>query len=389
MIGKSGFNVFFGAGKDFQLNKYWSIQSTAKFQYWENPMAQEWEEIETNIIKDLISTQKEWSVLQHASLQASASLNRSFHLFKGDWQVFGGGFIRMTAWEKEREWKEDTRYYEIIYDYYVYDSIGGGSTIVNLSGVKLNDPYTLKSNYVDFSDDYHRFHFGIHGGITFPVVSSEKLHLKGQIIVAHDLNTSFREYHNDRPNYRLTSISTGLLYQLNNKKTSHAPAITDEKKAHPDIHGQEKKARKKSMKKIPLEGLNAGVSNLDVLLTSFNAGYLSKYKIGLDISYRHVFWDTGFLEEMNSYFIGAVYQLRNPRIFAKIGVESVYWVNQEWSDLNHDLGVFAGGKYLLPFSKRFGLQMDFGAYFSSSSDHINFSPALGVGLVLARFGPKT
>lgn len=355
-IAKFGYSFHFGIGKEIRLDEHWTINGIATMQYLENPYETTIWVYEKNATRNLSRLTNIKSKSQYTSAQAALSLGRNL---KG-WQIFGGGIfrVRLREWEKEKI----------------------TTTYSDASVHRRVDRYG--NNF------YRRYHVGVLGGISFPLLSSKNGQLKGHLTVAQDLNPSYRDDNMRRVNYQLTSITTGIIYKPANfqKTSTPAPVIKPKEDlvVQPIQTGDSLMGKAISTKKIPLSGFNIGISQHEVLFLSVNAGYLTKRRFGIDASWRSTIISD---LDITSVFLGMVYQIGYSRFFAKSGIEATYEQSEEFDDINKTTFGFVGIKYMLPFSKCIGLQVDTGIYLALENETLVL-PALGIGIGFGHFGPK-
>ncbi len=363
-----GTNFYFGLGKDLQLNEHWSLQGTWKIQHMEYPIVEKDYSLERNTSKDLISSRVDKYREQNTNLEFGFSSERAFTLMNREWGVFGGGYVRIKFNNWSRGHSTTTSYFDIV-TAGVYDSITQDYHVKIVSKTKLDVPQ-INSTFGSWnSGENQDVIFGIQAGLSFPLLSSKEGQLKGQVLVSQDFDKYFyiRRYpYNTRPNFRQTAIMAGLVF-------------TPEKVQRPKKRNPEKK---------PLSsGIYAGVT-AQLFAISMNASWLSTQDIGLDVSVRRLKLFGGHHE---SAYVGPNYRLFNSRFFAKSGLERIWSVDHEGYD-EDQLRVYVGGKYILPFSRRIGLQVDGGYYFRGFNlkkeyllNHEAY-PSLGVGIVFLPVG---
>jgi hypothetical protein len=144
----------------------------------------------------------------------------------------------------------------------------------------------------------------------------------------------------------------------------------------------------KASRKIPQKGINGGLSQHEIWLTSLNFGYLSGQKIGFDASVRAYYYHSS-RELWVTSFVGPVYQIGDSRFFAKTGLEFIFEPENEFGEKLIVIFGFLGSKYLLPFSKSIGLHVEAGSYFTFYESRIELLPAFGLGIIFCPFGPKS
>ena len=308
---------------------------------------------------DLLRTSKGKNREQYTCLQIALSIERTFNWKGRTFGVFGGGYLRLKIQDWFREHRNTTLYFTDIEYEQIYDSIHQTHIDVITNKTQLTTPITKKNKDQWDSGANQSLNYGLQAGIHFPLVKWGEGRLSGQLIVAQD----FKDYywHTYSPKFRQTSITGGVVF---------TPTIAGQ--PHP----------RKPEKRILSSGIYSGVS-IHNFYVSVNGAWHSRKQIGFDFSARPIF----VIKDHATIYFGPNYRLWNSRFFAKSGMEYFWTPNSEGYD-EAFYRVHVGGKYIAPFSKRLGLQVDFGYYFKpfirlkeSHEAHIG----LGVGVVLLPF----
>jgi|GEM_PF-4318077 len=240
--------VFLADSCNNAVGKHWKIQNSAKLQFVETPVNNKYWVYDRRSVNDLVFSGITDLKYRYANLQVSLALERDISLKKREWSVFGGGFMRVRFQDWVISNNAETTYYTDLVFKSVYDSLQGIYHQVMVSKRKLENPILASSsNKVSNQSTHFPIHYGILGGVSFPIATHGKWQLKGQATITHDFNISFRGVE-DIPTYRQTYLLAGIMLKPSTTKQASQPTPDD-------LPTQSKTGRK-----IPLRGFQTGIS---------------------------------------------------------------------------------------------------------------------------------
>ena len=315
---------------------------------------------ERSAASELLLTTSGKNQEQHTGWQISLALERTITLLKRNCRVFGGGYIRVKLQDWTRTHSNNIAYYTDLEYAQVYDSVSQRYVEIISSKTKSDPPQNIEYDGDWDSDRVRPFNFGIQGGLTFPLLPTKEGQLSGQVMISQDFQyySSPNRYYYFGPEvqgFRQTSIRSGVIFR-------------PEKVRRPKHNRPEKRTLS--------SGIYAGIA-VENISFSMNGSWLSSKNFGLDFSARHAM----IASNQASVYFGPHYRLGNSRFFIKSGLEYLWEPNSEGYSEALFLG-YAGGKYIAPFSRVMGLQVDFGYYTlrqkkESHGGHIGF----GIGII--------
>lgn len=339
-----GVGTNIGPSWESQGQGSWHVSGAVKFQYMETFSNNQERTYGMPSQVDLLSQKTTKARMQYFGGMAALGAGRDFQAFHHKWQAFGSFYTRLTL----RDWYKASSKF----------------TSYETGREKTTHRLDWHSNNL-----YQNVLIGIQGGVRFPILTVEQGQLKGEVSLVQDLSPAYKNQAR-YSSHRFTSLSVGAVY------------VPTGRHATPNLPGQE--IESPQGRRVPKDGFQFGLTQLDLVLTSANMAYLSKKKIGLEASVRFS-WELGDINLTTTY-IGAMYQLRNSRFFLKAGMETIYSKSAEYDDIGKYRVAYVGGKYLLPLSACIGLQLELGIY--SGEHDLPVFPGLGVGFSMGRYGVK-
>ncbi len=331
---RPGYQFYGGFGKSLRLTEHWSLLGTWQVQHQVNPALENSRRFDLAESGQLLTEGKSNSKYRITSTEISLSLERALKIGNYSLDVSAGGYARLLLedWKKTK-W-EGTRYFEIIEGYtFNVDCQCWQFGIISKTKLDPPEPYENEKNTYN-TNDTRAFNFGILGGVTFPLAQSKDGMLKGRLAVRHDLKPFFK---NDLiHDLYQTSLMAGLVYEPVNI-------------SRPNL--------KKPDKRTLSSGIYWGGS-LHTLFLSMDGVWLSSKNLGIDLAARYGPFKFDRYPKCQ-VFAGPVYRLGNSRFFARTGVAYTWIIDDEYYD-ETKLALVLGGKYVWPFSKNLGFQVNAG-----------------------------
>ncbi len=349
---KPGYSLYLGIGKTLQLKENWSIQGIWQLQQENYLVDQKTQLLERSETAELFTAQASEITIQNTTWQTSLMVERAFSVSDRKWSAFGGGYIsfQIEDWAIYNSTK--TTYFTDIETAEVFDPACHCTQTMVVSKKALSQPQAETFDSEGDAAGVRSVRYGVQGGISFPLLSSKEGELRGQLMVTQDLTSNYDAI--NRSNFHQTSIKAGLMFSPKNIQPTFV---------------------RKSTKRTLSSGIYGGVASHNFTFISMDAGWLSSKHFGLDFSARY----DVFLEPDKSVFIGPIWRLGNSRFFLKAGGEFFWFINDEAPD-ETSFHIYTGGKYILPFSKSLGLQLNAGFYMNRHI-YMMSSASFGVGFV--------